>query len=50
MTNRSERVGFIGLGVMGSAMAKHLFAHVTFSKGAWSNLLIYQLQNLAAGI
>ena len=26
MTNRSERVGFIGLGVMGSAMAKHLLA------------------------
>ena len=24
MTNRTERVGFIGLGVMGSAMAKHL--------------------------
>ena len=26
MTNRTERVGFIGLGVMGSAMAKHLLA------------------------
>jgi len=26
MTNRSEKVGFIGLGVMGSAMAKHLLA------------------------
>ena len=24
MTNRPERVGFTGLGVMGSAMAKHL--------------------------
>ena len=42
MTKRSERVGFIGLGVMGSAMARRLL-----TKGF--NLTIYDIDKAKSG-
>lgn len=35
---------------LGISVARAPFAHETLNEGAWSNLLTYQHQNLAAGI